>query len=347
MREVLGDIERWRSAGEAVALATVVQTWGSAPRQPGAKMAISSSGSIAGSVSGGCVEGAVVEAARKALATGHPGLLSFGVSDESAWSVGLACGGNVQVFVEPLTEDFFAPVREADARRRAIAIATVVSGAEGLIGRKLWLRDDGATGGSLPEPAAVHLREALAAGASRRATIAGSEVFLDVLMPPPRLVVVGGVHIAIPLIALARTLGFETVLVDPREAFGNAARFPHADRIVTKWPDAALAEIRPDAATAVAVLAHDPKLDDPALMTALRSGAFYVGALGSSRTQEKRSTRLREAGLPEEALARLYAPIGLDLGGRSPEESALSVMAQIIQARNPRRAGLKRESRDR
>ena len=346
MREVLGEIEQWRAAGEAVALATVVQTWGSAPRQPGAKMAVSASGRIAGSVSGGCVEGAVVEAAKQSLATGHPGLLSFGVSDESAWSVGLACGGNVQVFVETLSGDVYDCVRDAAAERRAIAIATVVSGAEGLIGRKLWLRDDGATGGGLPEPAAVHLREALASGTSRRAAIAGSEVFLDVLMPPPRLVVVGGVHIAIPLIALAKTLGFETILVDPREAFGNANRFPHADRIVSRWPDAALAEIRPDASTAIAVLAHDPKLDDPALMTALRGPAFYVGALGSSRTQEKRRERLREAGLPEEAMARLYAPIGLDLGGRSPEEIALSVMAQIVAARNPRRTGIKRESRD-
>jgi len=346
MRELFPDVERWRAAGEAVAVATVVQTWGSAPRQPGAKMAVSASGQIAGSVSGGCVEGAVVEAAKQALATGRPGLLSFGVSDENAWSVGLACGGNIQVFVEPLADEHYEPVRDAAAGRRALAMATVVSGAEELIGRKLWLRDDGTTGGSLPEPAAVLVRDALASGASRRAAIAGSEVFLDVLMPPPRLVVVGGVHIAIPLVALARTLGFETIVVDPREAFASAARFPHADRIVSKWPDRALEEIRPDPSTAVAVLAHDPKLDDPALMIALRSPAYYVGALGSSRTQEKRQARLREAGLSEDALARLYAPIGLDLGGRSPEEIALAVMAQIVAARNPRRTGIKRESRD-
>ena len=180
----------------------------------------------------------------------------------------------------------------------------------------------------------------------RRAAIAGGEMFIDVLTPPPRLVVVGGVHIAIPLVALARTLGYETIVVDPREAFGSAARSRMSDRIVSKWPDRALEEIRPDPSTAVAVLAHDPKLDDPALMTALRSPAFYVGALGSSRTQEKRQARLREAGLSEDALARLYAPIGLDLGGRSPEEIALSVMAQIVAARNPRRSGVKRESRD-
>jgi xanthine dehydrogenase accessory factor len=346
VREVLGEVERWEGDGDAVALAMVVQTWGSAPRQPGAKMAVSANGKIAGSVSGGCVEGAVVDAAKQVLGGGRPRLLSFGVSDENAWSVGLACGGTIQVFVEPLTSELLETARGALAARRALAVATVVSGAEDLVGRKLWLRDDGAAGGGLPEPAAVHVRDALAAGASRRASIAGSEIFVDVVLPAPRLVVVGGVHIAIPLVALAKTLGFETILIDPREAFASAARFPHADRIVSQWPDAALEEIRPDASTAVAVLAHDPKLDDPALMTALRGAAFYVGALGSSRTQEKRRDRLRAAGLTEEELARLYAPIGLDLGGRSPEEIALSVMAQIIQARNPRRAGLKRESRD-
>jgi xanthine dehydrogenase accessory factor len=344
MREVLTDIESWRAAGEPVALATVVATWGSAPRQPGAKMAVSGSGKMAGSVSGGCVEGAVVEAAREVLAAGQPRLLRFGVTDESAWSVGLACGGTIEVYVEPLSAELYEPMRDATAGRRGLAIATAISG-EGLAGRKLLLRDDGWSAGALPEEAVPAVRAALAAGTPRRGAISVGEIFVDVLVPPPRLVVVGGVHIAIPLIALARTLGYETILVDPREAFGNAARFPHADRIVSKWPDRALEEIGPDRSTAVAVLAHDPKLDDPALLTALRGPAFYVGALGSSRTQEKRQARLREAGLSEEELARLYAPIGLDLGGRSPEEIALSVLAQIVAARNPRRS-VKRDSRD-
>ncbi len=345
MRDVLADVERWRAAGDPVAIATVVATWGSAPRQPGAKMAVSASGQIAGSVSGGCVEGAVVEAAKEVLKTQQPRLLHFGVSDESAWSVGLACGGAIEVYVEPLSEELYEPVREAASGRRGLAIATALSG-EGLVGRKLLLRDDGWSAGALPEEAVTAVRAALAAGTPRRGAIAGGEIFVDVLTPPPRLVVVGGVHIAIPLVALAKTLGYETIVVDPREAFGSAARFPHADRLVSKWPDRALEEIGLDRSTAVAVLAHDPKLDDPALLTALRSDAFYVGALGSSRTQEKRQARLREAGLPEDALARLYAPIGLDLGGRSPEEIALSVIAQIVAARNPRRSGVKRESRD-
>lgn len=260
--------------------------------------------------------------------------------------MGLACGGAIEVFVEPLSADFYERIRDAAAARRAAVLATVVAGPEENIGKKLWLRDDGAAAGSLGQEGAEAARAALAAGVSRRATIPDAEIFIDALLPPPRLVVVGGVHIAIPLIALAGTLGFETILVDPREAFGNVARFPHADRIVSTWPDRALEEIGLDSSTAVAVLAHDPKLDDPALMAALRSNAGYVGALGSSRTQEKRHARLREAGLSEDALSRLYAPIGLDLGGRTPEEIALSILAQIVAARNPKRAGVSRQSRD-
>ena len=346
MRDVMAEIDRWREAGEAVALATVVQAWGSAPRRPGSKMALSGSGQIAGSVSGGCVENAVVEAGREVLAGGRPRLLHFGVSDENAWSVGLACGGTIEVFVEPLSPEFYEPLRDAAAGQRAAALATVIAGSDDLLGQKLLLVDGGTTVGALPEEAVAAARAALAAGSSRRAAIADAEIFIDVCTPPLRLVVVGGVHIAIPLIALAKTLGFQTILVDPRETFGNATRFPHADRIVSEWPDRALSELRLDPSTAVAVLTHDPKLDDPALMTALPSPAFYVGVLGSSRTQEKRRSRLREAGLTEDALARLYGPIGLDLGGSSPEEIALSVLAQIVAARNPKRSAVSRQSRD-
>jgi len=346
MRELLADIDRWRAAGDPVAIATVVETWGSAPRQAGAKMALTADGKIAGSVSGGCVETAVVEAGRKVLASGRPQLLHYGVSDDTAWSVGLACGGSIDVFVEPLAPEICEPLRDAVATHRAAAVATVILGPEGLFGRKLLLVEGGASVGELPEEARSAAQAALSAGASRRAPIPDGEIFIDVLRPPPRLVVVGGVHIAIPLVSLAKTLGFQTILVDPREAFGNSARFPNVDRIVTAWPDRALSEIGLDSSTAVAVLTHDPKLDDPALMTALPSPAFYVGALGSSRTQEKRRGRLVAAGLPEEVVSRLYAPIGLDLGGRSPEEIALSVMAQIVTARNPKRPSLSRQSRD-
>jgi xanthine dehydrogenase accessory factor len=277
----------------------------------------------------------------RCLATGRPERLRFGVSDETAWSVGLACGGTIEVFVEPVHGETFDAIRSAIREGRPAAVATVVAGTEGTLGRRLLVSDDGTVTGSLGEglDAAVvaHAREALAGGAPRRLEPTPertAEIFIDVLLPSPQLIVVGGVHIAIPLVAIATTLGYRTVVVDPREAFGSAERFPDVDRIVSAWPDRALDEIGIDAATAVAVLTHDPRLDDPALAAALRSPAFYVGALGSRRTQEKRRQRLIEAGLDEEHLARLHAPIGLPIGGRSPGEIALSIMAQIVAARN-------------
>lgn len=334
MRDILPDIERWRTEGRSIAVATVVETWGSAPRPAGGKMALTADGKIAGSVSGGCVENAVVEAGKKTLSSGKPQLLHYGVSDETAWSVGLACGGSLDVFVERLDPALFARLDEALRAEKPVAVATVIAGPERDLGRKLALFEDGSVVGAIDGGALTEARAALSAGASRRVKIGDRELFVDVLLPAPRLVIVGGVHIAIALVSLAKALGYRTILVDPREAFGNSKRFPHADQILNAWPDRALAEIGINSGTAVAVLTHDPKLDDPALSAALQSSAFYVGALGSRRTQEKRHQRLREAGLSDEALSRLYAPIGLDLGARSPEEIALAVMAQIVSARN-------------
>lgn len=341
MRDILDQVERWRDSGERVAIATVIQTWGSAPRQAGSAMALTAGGKIAGSVSGGCVETAVVESGLRSLSTGRPELLRFGVTDETAWSVGLACGGTIEVFVDPVRGETFDAVRTAIRDGRPTAVATVVAGTEENLGRRLLVSEDGTVTGGLGESfdAAVvaEARKALAGGAPKRLEPTPerpAEIFIDVLQPPPRLIVVGGVHIAIPLVAIAKTLGYRTVVVDPREKFGSAERFPDVDRIVSAWPDRALGEIGIDAATAVAVLTHDPKLDDPALAAALRSPAFYVGALGSRRTQEQRRQRLLEAGLDEEMLARLHAPIGLPIGGRSPGEIALSIMAQIVEARN-------------
>jgi xanthine dehydrogenase accessory factor len=341
MRDILDEVERWRKSGERVAIATVIQTWGSAPRQAGSAMALTSGGKITGSVSGGCVEAAVVEAGLRCLSSGRPERLRFGVTDETAWSVGLACGGTVELFVEPLRDEILDVVRAAIREGRPAAVATVVGGNEAILGRRLLVSNDGTVTGSLGEDLnaaiAAQAREALAAGAPRRLEPTPerpAEIFIDVLQPPPRIIVVGGVHIAIPLVAIAKTLGYRTVVVDPRKAFGNAQRFPDVDRIVSAWPDKALDEVGLDASTAVAVLTHDPKLDDPALAAALRSPAFYVGALGSRRTQEKRRQRLLEEGLDEESLARLHAPIGLPIGGRSPGEIALSIMAQIVATRN-------------
>ncbi len=334
MRDILADVERWQTEGRGIAVATVVETWGSAPRPAGGKLGLTSDGRISGSVSGGCVENAVVEAGKKTLSTGKPQLLHYGVSDDTAWSVGLACGGSLDIFVERLDPAIFSPVADALHRQKPVAVATVIRGPEGELGKKLALFEDGSVRGSIDEAALAETRAALASGASRRVAAEARELFVDVLLPAPRLVIVGGVHIAVALVSLAKTMGFRAILVDPREAFGNPKRFPEADEIVNDWPDKALERISPDGSTAIAVLTHDPKLDDPALLCALRSRAFYVGALGSRRTQEKRQARLREAGLPEEALSRLYAPIGLPLGGRSPEEIALAIMAQIVAARN-------------
>ena len=336
MRDVLADVERWRAEGVPVALATVVETWGSAPRTAGGKMAVTADRRIAGSVSGGCVENAVVEAGAEVLGSGKARLLHFGVSDDTAWSVGLACGGSIDVFVEPLPGAVFDPLRDALRAERPAATATLIRGPEARIGAKLAVFGDGTTVGAIDDAALAAARAALAGGPAGRIAIGDTEVFVDVLLPSPRLILVGGVHIAIPLVTFGKALGFRAVLVDPRESFGNAKRFPHADEIVSEWPDRALEQLAPNASTAIAVLTHDPKLDDPALIAALRSPAFYVGALGSRRTHEKRRDRLLAAGMTEAELARLHAPIGLDLGGRSPEEIALAVVAQIVAARNGR-----------
>lgn len=347
MHEVTADISRWLEAGEPVVLATVIQTWGSAPRAAGGKMAIAAGDRLSGSVSGGCVEGAVAECAAQVLRHGRPQLLHFGVADETAWEVGLACGGTIEVFVQPLAPVLFEFVRAARENFQGAVRATVVrSAAAALPGSELVLREDGAQAGTLGSAldaaALLEMQRALHSGKSKCVPIdstAGEriELFLDVLLPPATLVIVGGVHIAVPLCALAATLGYRTVVVDPRRAFGSAERFPHVDRLLTEWPDAALATLGINTNTAIAMLTHDPKLDDPGLLLALPSAAFYVGALGSPATNAKRRQRLLDAGLTPAVLDRLHAPIGLDLGGRSPEEIALAIMAQVVSARHARK----------
>lgn len=274
MHEVTADISRWLQAGEPVVLATVIQTWGSAPRAAGGKMAIAAGDRLSGSVSGGCVEGAVAECAAQVLRDGRPQLLHFGVADETAWEVGLACGGTIEVFVQPLAPVLFEFVRAARENFQGAVRATVVrSAAAALPGSELVLREDGAQAGTLGSAldaaALLEMQRALHSGKSKCVPIdstAGEriELFLDVLLPPATLVIVGGVHIAVPLCALAATLGYRTVVVDPRRAFGSAERFPHVDRLLTEWPDAALATLGINTNTAIAMLTHDPKLTIPA-----------------------------------------------------------------------------------
>jgi xanthine dehydrogenase accessory factor len=298
----------------------VIETWGSAPRPVGAQLAVSGDAGMVGSVSGGCVEGAVVAEAIDALEDGRPRLLDFGVSDDQAFAVGLACGGRIRVLVEPVGLgqgiDLALLERLAEARAtRAPAVYAVLPEAweRRLVlgpGDPLW-----------PEASA-----ALVADRSRFA----EDWFLGVHNPPLRLVVVGAVHIAQPLLGMARACGYDPVLIDPREAFGSAARFP-GETILADWPDEAMAEIGIDARTAVVTLTHDPKLDDPAIRMALGSDCFYLGCLGSTRTHAKRVDRLTEAGFSEADIARIHAPVGLDFGASSPAVFAVSVIAEITQ----------------
>lgn len=339
MRDILPDLDRWRSEDQAIALATVVQTWGSSPRRAGAKMALTLDGKITGSVSGGCVEGAVYEAGVDVLKSNRPQLLHFGVADETAWQVGLACGGSIDIFVKPLDEAFFRALCSVLVEEKSAVLMTVVRGPDELLGREMLVEENGAVTGSLPselnEKALAAAREALAQGVSHRAMLNEDvEVFIELLAPPPTLIAVGGVHITIALMAIAKTLGYRTVVIDPRSAFGNEARFPTVDRLIQRWPEDAFQEVPLTRSTAVAMLTHDPKLDDPALKIALSSAAFYVGALGSKATQAKRRQRLLEEGLTEEHLNRLHGPIGLKIGAGTPEEIALSIMAEVVSARN-------------
>jgi xanthine dehydrogenase accessory factor len=307
----------WHRAGQGAALATVVETWGSAPRQAGSQLAISGSGEMVGSVSGGCVEGAVVAEALEAIADGQPRLLTYGVSDETAFAVGLACGGTIRILVDPigptaLPEPLLAQVTEARAAPRAVALVTDTTA---------WTRQLLTPG---QDPATdARLK-------SDRSGLEEDGRLITIHNPPLRLIVVGAVHIAQPLLAIARTCGYAPTLIDPRGAFGSDARFP-GEAILDDWPDEALANLAPDARTAVVTLTHDPKLDDPAIHAALRSPAFYLGCLGSKKTHAKRLERLAAAGFTPDQIARIRAPVGLDIGAKSPAEIAVSIMAQITQ----------------
>lgn len=310
----------WHRAGKGAALATVIETWGSAPRQAGSQLAISGAGEMTGSVSGGCVEGAVITEALEALQDRKSRVLTFGVSDETAFAAGLACGGTIRVLVEPvgegveaLSEAMLAQLTEARAASRALAVVTTPAS---------WDRHLVAPG---QDPAAD------ARFRSDRSGMEEDGRFIAIHNPPLRLIVIGAVHIAQPLLAIARTCGYAPTLIDPRAAFGSADRFP-GETILDDWPDEALAALKPDARTAIVTLTHDPKLDDPAIRFALTSPAFYLGCLGSTRTHAKRVERLAEAGFTPDQIAKIHAPVGLDIGAKTPAEIAVSVMAQITQA---------------
>jgi xanthine dehydrogenase accessory factor len=321
MRDVLPDLLAFRGRGERVGRAVLTGIVGSAPRPEGASLIVSDRGSMAGSVSGGCIEGAVFSEIQDAIAAGRPTLLSYGVSDETAWSVGLACGGTFEILVQP---DVPADVERAASGETGAVVATVLRGPDGAA-------DEART--AIAEAAA----RALDAEASATVTIPVGggvlEVFLEVFPPRPRLIVFGGVHVAVALVRLARELGYRTIVADGRAAFANRERFPDADEILVAWPEEAFARVGLDHASYVAVLTHDPKFDEPALAIALRSDARYVGAIGSRRTQAARRDRLLARGVSEAELGRLRGPIGLDLGGRGAAEIALAILAEMTAVR--------------
>lgn len=336
MKELIADIDNWLAKdGPGIVIATVIETWGSAPRKVGSKMAFTAGGAaITGSVSGGCVEGAVIAAGDEVLATGRPQLLRFGVADDTAWGVGLACGGTIEVFVECLDVGIYAAVREWVVAGAPGTVITIVRGPAELLGRKLVIDEVGVTtgtlGGGIDEPA-IRLA-ARSYSASRVQLTEEIELFIDVIHPPPTIIIVGGAHIAVALAGLAKIIGYQTVVIDPRRAFGTEARFPHVDKLIHAWPDKAFDEhaIEPD--SALITLSHDPKIDDPALRAALDSKAFYIGALGSRKTNDKRIERLLVEGFTEAQLSRIHAPVGLDIGANNPEEIALAIMAEVVAA---------------
>ncbi len=347
MRDILPEIERWQKAGEEIALATVIRASGSAPRSAGGKLAITPSGRMSGSVSGGCVEGAVYELALEILKSGQPQVTRYGISNELAWDVGLSCGGTIDVFVEPFQGGFRDAInenlRQAINQEEEIVLATVVSGAA--IGAKLLVYTDGRLTGSLgdqrlEDTVATDALELLGQGESHTSTYPNGDtevdVFIERYLPPRRLVIVGAAHIAVPLVSFAHELGYHTTVIDARALFATRERFPHADELIVAWPDEALATLPLGPQTDIVLLAHDPKFETPALNIALRSRAAYIGAIGSRKTSVERKERLRKSGFSDEQIARIHGPVGLDIGAKSPAEIAISILAEIIAVRDGR-----------
>jgi xanthine dehydrogenase accessory factor len=402
VRDILPAIMKWWDAGETFGLATVVRTFSSAPREPGAALAVSAGGEVVGSVSGGCVEGAVYELAGEVSPSGPPVLQTYGISDNDAFAVGLTCGGIIDIFVEPVSRELFPELGEIAAAVKAgepVAVATVIAG-PGKIGarRVIWAADDDAAadsaasdgaasdgaagggpagggaagggaagGGAATDDVAVRrqadgtrsasgtlgsgdrldqavdddARGMLAQGLTgvRRYGPEGERrreelsVFVQSFAPPPRMLVFGAIDFAAAVARAGKFLGYRVTVCDARPVFATSARFPEADEVVTDWPHRYLASVSTDARTVICVLTHDPKFDVPLLEVALRTPAAYIGAMGSRRTHDDRLARLREIGMTEGELARLRSPIGLDLGARTPEETAVAIAAELIQLR--------------
>jgi xanthine dehydrogenase accessory factor len=338
MKDLLALIESWQAQGERVAVATVVRVAGSAPRPVGARMIVSSAGRMAGSVSGGCVETTVYRDMMDLLAGGPPRVLRFGITDDMIWDVGLACGGTIDILVQGLEPALVAVFRSAIERGQAIGLATVVKGPgavseAALVGKNGWLWGP-------DDPRIIAATQQRLADRHKvggvQAADDQTEVFVEPFLPPPVLYIIGGVHVAIPLTRFAKELGFRVVVVDPRSKFANRERFPEADEILVEWPDEALGHLSVDQETYIVLLTHDPKIDEPTLAASLKTDAAYIGAIGSRKTHADRFERMAKWGVTAKDLQRVYAPVGLDLGGHTPEEAALSIIAEVVAVRNGR-----------
>jgi xanthine dehydrogenase accessory factor len=324
VRDILPILERWAAGGVPTAAATVVATERSAPRGPGAVLAVSEQGDVAGSVTGGCVEPAVYEEARAVLAGGPPRLKTYGIADEEAFEVGLACGGTVHIFVEPLEPELVAALARAVREERPVAYVTAVRG-DDLGGAHLVAADEAP--GTLADARA---QELLGRGETGVVALDGGEVFVSSFAPRPHMYVFGAIDHASALATVGRFLGYRVTVVDARARFVTPERFPDVDELVVEWPDRFLARAPVDERTAICVLTHDHKFDVPALKVALESPAGYIGAMGSRKTSADRAELLRAEGITDEQLARIHAPIGLGIGARSPAEVAVAIAAELV-----------------
>lgn len=341
MHDILPKLSEWLEADEPCALATVIETWGSAPRGVGSVMGVNRDMQVTGSVSGGCIEGAVIDEALQVMDTGIPREIGYGVTHETAWSVGLTCGGKVRVFVEP------HPARTADPAARELwqVLATALSAKQPKVlvtrlepdfGHLLVDPHDGVVGdfGTDTSEVVASARTAYQERRSGVQEINGQRLFFQVFARRDHLLIVGAAHITVHLVALAQEVGFETTVIDPRQVFADEKRFPvPPDHLTSEWPDTVLADIDLNEDTYSVLLTHDPKIDDPALHILLRSAVSYIGALGSKKTQAARNARLADAGFTEAEIGRISGPAGLPLGGRAPVEIALSIIAEVVQAK--------------
>ena len=319
MHEIIDIANNWLSEGKQIALATVITTWGSSPRKVDAQMVVNSSGEFSGSVSGGCVESAVIDFGIQVIKTNKPQLVHFGVANETAWEVGLACGGEIDIFIQPIDKKFLDDITVKVQNERPVCYSFVIDGPNNLIGQPKIIHED--TEKIYPRILVDESQEGK------------SKTFINCVLPPPTLILVGGVHIAIKLAQIAKILDYKVIIIDPRGSISAKYRFKDADQILKLWPKEGFENLNIRNSTAIVTLSHDPKIDDPALLAALRSSAFYIGALGSKHTQAERAKRLKANGISEKQIRRIHGPVGLKIGSGTPSEIALSIIAEIVDVR--------------